>query len=130
MVNAQDPSIQFEIELPNENGFLSFVNSKITVNENGTVETKWYTKTANKGSHYQEQIKRAAIVNTVTTHEAACSTDTLHKEMVTRKKNTHENIERKGNNHKEKTQRRPTNHSPIPDWFELLCSKLHFFVYD
>ena len=86
MLNAQDPSIQFEIELPNEDGFLPFPNTKIKVNDNGTVETGWYTKPANKelmlnaSSHHPEQIKKAAIVNTITTYEAVCSTDTLLEE--------------------------------------------------
>ena len=45
----QDPSIQFEIELPGEDGFLPFLNTKIKVNDSGTIETGWYTKPANKG---------------------------------------------------------------------------------
>ena len=87
MLNSQDPSIQFEIELPNEDGFLPFLNTKIKVNDSGTVETGWYTKPANKGlmlnakSHHPEQIKRATmIVNTITTYEAICSNDALLKE--------------------------------------------------
>ena len=31
-------------------------------------------------SHHPEQIKRATIVNTITTYEAICSNDTLLKE--------------------------------------------------
>ena len=83
VLNAQHPSIQFEIELPDEDGFLSFLNTKIKVNNNGTVETKWYTKPANKGvilnanSHRPEQIKKAAIVNTITTYEAISWSDIL-----------------------------------------------------
>jgi hypothetical protein len=86
VLNSQDPSIQFEIELPNEDGFLPFLNTKIKVNDSGTVETGWYTKPANKGlmlnakSHHPEQIKRATIVNNITTYEALCSNDALLKE--------------------------------------------------
>ena len=43
-LNSQDPSIRFEIELPGEDGFLPFLNTKIKVNESGTVETGWHTK--------------------------------------------------------------------------------------
>ncbi len=86
MLNSQDPSIQFEIELPNKDGFLPFLNTKIKVNDSGTVETGWYTKQANKGlmlnakSHHPEQIKRATIVNTITTYKAICSNSALLKE--------------------------------------------------
>ena len=48
-LNSQDPAICFEIELPDDNGFLPFLNTKIKVNESGIVETGWYTKPANKG---------------------------------------------------------------------------------
>jgi hypothetical protein len=67
-LNSQDTSIPFEIELPGEDGFLPFLNTKVKVNESGTVETGWQTKSANKGimlnekSHHPEKIKRAAIV--------------------------------------------------------------------
>ena len=70
-LNSQDPSIRFEIELPGKDGFLPFLNTKVKVNESGTVETGWHTKSANKGimlnakSHHPEQIKRAAIGNTM-----------------------------------------------------------------
>jgi hypothetical protein len=43
------------------------------------VETGWYTKSANKGimlnakSHHPEQIKRAAIGNTIKTYTSICS---------------------------------------------------------
>ncbi len=86
VLNSQDPSIQFEIELSNEDDFLPFLNTKIKVNHSGTVETGWYTKPANKGlmlnakSHHPEQIMRATIVNTITTYEAICSNDALLKE--------------------------------------------------
>ena len=86
VLNSQDPSIQFEIQLPIEDGFLPFLNTKIKVNDSGTVETGWYTKPANKGlmlnakSHHPEQIKRATIVNSITTYEAICSNDALLKE--------------------------------------------------
>ena len=72
-LNSQDPSIRFEIELPGEDGFLPFLNTKMKVNESGIVETGWHTKSANKGimlnakSHHPEQIKRAAIGNTIKT---------------------------------------------------------------
>ena len=86
VLNCQDPSIQFEIEFPSEDGFPLFLNTKIKVNDSGTVETGWYTKPANKGlmlhakSHHPEQMKRATIVNSITTYEAICSNDTLLKE--------------------------------------------------
>ena len=85
-LNSQDPSIRFEIELPGEDGFLPFLNTKVKVNESGTVETGWHTKSANKGimlnakSHHPEQVKRAAIGNTIKTYSSICSTDALFEE--------------------------------------------------
>ncbi|XP_028394455.1 uncharacterized protein LOC114518647 [Dendronephthya gigantea] len=85
-LNGQDPSIQFEIELPGEDGFLPFLNTKIKVNTSGTIETGWHTKSANKGlmlnakSHHPEHIKRAAIGNTIKTYTSICSNDTLLQE--------------------------------------------------
>ena len=81
-LTAQDPSIQFEIELPDKDGFLPFLNTKIKVNNNGTVETEWYTKglILNANSHRPEQIKKAAIVNTITTYEAISWSDILLEE--------------------------------------------------
>ena len=85
-LNSQDPSIRFEIELPGEDGFLPFLNTKVKVNESGTVETGWHTKSANKGimlnakSHHPEQVKRAAIGNTIKTYTSICSTDALFEE--------------------------------------------------
>ena len=85
-LNSQDPSIRFEIELPGEDGFLPFLNTKVKVKESGTVEMGWHTKSANKGimlnakSHHPEQVKRAAIGNTIKTYTSICSTDALFEE--------------------------------------------------
>ena len=85
-LNSQDPAIRFEIELPDDNGFLPFLNTKIKVNESGIVETGWYTKPANKGlmlnekSHHPEHMKQASISNTINTYTTICSTDALLKE--------------------------------------------------
>jgi hypothetical protein len=85
-LNSQDPAIRFEIELPDVDGFLPFLNTKIKVNESGCVETGWYTKPANKGlmlnerSHHPEHMKKACISNTINTYTAICSSDALLEE--------------------------------------------------
>ena len=89
-LNSQEPSFRFEIELPGEDGFLPFLNTKLKVNESGTVDSGWYTKRANKGlminakSHHPEHIKTAAISNTINTYTSICSNDTLlHEAEIT-----------------------------------------------
>ena len=85
-LNSQDPAIHFEIELPNKDGFLLFLNTKIKVNESGTVETGWHTKLANKGlilnkkSNHPEHMKQACVSNTIQTYAVICLTDDLRKE--------------------------------------------------
>ncbi len=83
-LNSQDPAIHFEIELPDKDGFLPFLNTKIKVNESGIVETGWYTKSANKSltlnkkSNHPEHMKQACISNTIQTYTAICSTDMVY----------------------------------------------------
>ena len=85
-LNSQDPAIHFEIELPDKDGFLPFLNTKIKVNESGIVETGWYTKSANKGlmlnkkSNHPEHMKQACVSNTIQTYTAICSNDGLLEE--------------------------------------------------
>ena len=87
-LNCQEPSIRYEIELPGEDGFLPFLNTKVRVNDSGIVETGWYTKPANKGlmlnakSHHPEHIKHAVINNTINTYTSICSTNTLLQEAT------------------------------------------------
>ena len=57
-LNSQEPSIRYEIELPGEDGFLPFLNTKFKVNESGFVETGCYTKPANKGLMLNPQALR------------------------------------------------------------------------
>jgi DNA-binding FrmR family transcriptional regulator len=73
ILNAQDPSIKFEIELPDEEGYQPFLNTKLRVKPDGTLDTAWYTKQANKGvmihalSHHPKSMKIGAIQNTLKT---------------------------------------------------------------
>ena len=85
-LNSHDPAIQLEIELPDEDGFLPFLNTKIKVTTSGEIETAWYTKPANKGlmlnskSHHPEHIKRATIDNTIKTYTSICSNEIMLQE--------------------------------------------------
>ena len=58
----------------------------------------------NAKSHHPEQIKGAAIVNTITTYEAVCSTVPYSRKWLQERIPYIKNIEKKENNHKEKTQ--------------------------
>ena len=87
-LNSQEPSIRYEIELPGEDGFLPFLNTKVKVNESGFVETGWYTKPAIKGlmlnanSNHPDHAKRAVINNTVNTYTSICSISILLQEAA------------------------------------------------
>ena len=78
-LNSHDPLIQFEIELPEQDGFLPYLNTKIKANTSGEVERGWYTNPAKKGfmlnakSHHPEYIKRAVIDNTIKTYTSISS---------------------------------------------------------
>jgi hypothetical protein len=83
ILNAQDPSIKFEIELPDEEGYLPFLNTKLRVKPDGTLDTAWYTKQANKGitihasSHHPKSMKIGAIQDTLKTISLISSDNNL-----------------------------------------------------
>ena len=83
ILNAQHPSIKFEIELPDEEGYLPFLNTKLRVNPDGTLDTAWYTKQANKGimihalSHHPKSMKVGAIQHTLKTISLISSDNNL-----------------------------------------------------
>ena len=85
-LNSQDSSIRYEIELPGEDGFLPFLNTKVKVNYSGIVEIGWYTKPANKGlmlnakSNHPDHVKCAVINNTINTYTSICSNNALLQE--------------------------------------------------
>ena len=87
-LNSQDSSICYEIELPGEDGFLPFLNTKVKVNDSGIVEIGWYTKPAIKGlmlnakSNHPDHVKCAVINNTINTYTSICSNNVATCEQV------------------------------------------------
>ena len=85
ILNAQDPSIKFEIESgrSDEEGYLPFLNTKLRVKPDGTLDTAWYTKQANKGimihasSHHPKSMKIGVIQNTLKTISLISSDNNL-----------------------------------------------------
>ena len=54
--NYKHKTIQFEMELPDEAGFLPVLDLKIKINEWGNIERKLYLKTASKGNNSPFQL--------------------------------------------------------------------------
>ena len=87
-LNSQQPIIRYEIELPGEDGFLPFLNTKVKVNDSGFVETDWYKKPAHKvlmlnaKPHHYVLVKRAVINNTINTYTSICFNSILQQEAA------------------------------------------------
>ena len=70
-INSWHPMIKFDLETPDESGFLPILDTKVKIQEDGTLSTKIFTKTSNKGitlhhhSHHPTSIKRAIVRNEV-----------------------------------------------------------------
>ncbi len=68
-LNKQHPTIKFDMELPDTNGFLPILDIKLKLNDDGTIQYKLYTKPASKGitlhfhSHHPSTVKRATVSN-------------------------------------------------------------------
>ena len=92
-LNEQHPTIKFELELPDESGFLPILDIKITINKDGSTPKKLCIKKANKGitlhndSHHPTTTKRMMIRHELP--RANKSSDESHREgsmdMVKRK---------------------------------------------
>ena len=92
-LNEQYPTIKFELELPDESGFLPILDIKIKINKDGLTQNKLYVKKANKGitlhndSNRPATTKRMMIRNEL--QRANKSSDESHREesmdMVKRK---------------------------------------------
>ena len=73
-MNSKHPTIRFEIELPDADGFLPILDVKLKIKDDGTMERKLYTKPANKGitlhykSHHQSATKRTVADGTEESH--------------------------------------------------------------
>ncbi|XP_065180434.1 uncharacterized protein LOC135810995 [Sycon ciliatum] len=68
-LNGKHPTIKFELELPDKDGFLPILDIRLKILPNGKVTHKLYVKEANKGitlhadSHHPTAVKMAVINN-------------------------------------------------------------------
>ena len=68
-LNSKHRTIQFEVEIPNDTGFLPILDMKIKIRADGHIERKLFTKAANKGitlnygSHHPTAVKIAVADN-------------------------------------------------------------------
>ena len=68
-LNDQHPTIKFDLETPDKNGYLPILDVMIKIDEAGEISRKHYRKTANRGltlnflSHHASAIKRAIVNN-------------------------------------------------------------------
>ena len=83
-LNSKHPTIQFEMELPDTDGFLPILDIKMKICDDGRIERKFFCKAANKGltlnfhSHHPRSIKNAVAKNELQ-RAIRCSTDN-HRE--------------------------------------------------
>ena len=70
-LNSKHPTIQFEMELPDTEGFLPILDIKMKIGDDGRVERKLFCKAANKGltlnytSHHPRSTKNAIARNEI-----------------------------------------------------------------
>ena len=68
-LNSRHPTIKFELETPDEDGFLPILDLQVKIDENGETKRRLYTKPANKGitlnfeSHQPSATKQAMVSN-------------------------------------------------------------------
>ena len=68
-LNSQHATIKFELEFPDDEGFLPILDIKLRIEQDGTIQRKLYTKVTNKGtilhseSHHPTSTKGAVIRN-------------------------------------------------------------------
>ena len=68
-LNEQHPTIKFEMELPDNNGYLPILDIKLNIDQDGNIHHKLYTKPASKGitlnfhSHHPSSVKKAVVAN-------------------------------------------------------------------
>ena len=68
-LNSKHPTIKFEMELPDTDGYLPILDIKLNIDEDGNLHHKLYSKPASKGimlhfrSHHPSSVKRAVIAN-------------------------------------------------------------------
>ena len=86
-LNNQHPTIKFELELPDRDGYLPILETKINIDDHGKIQYKFFTKVASKGitlnyrSHHPRATKVAVIRNEF--HQAElCSLQTHRSEAI------------------------------------------------
>lgn len=87
-LNAVHTSIKFELELPDSQGYVPFLDLKIAIEEDGRIKHKFYMKPANKGiliyvqSNHPRRMKTSTLNNEFRRMSTACSQDTLKAEAT------------------------------------------------
>ena len=85
-MNSKHKTIKFEIELPDSDGFLPILDTRLKIKQDGTIERKLFTKSANKGitlnfdSHHSSATKSAVVHNELR-RANICST-TEHRQLA------------------------------------------------
>ena len=68
-LNTRHPTIKFDLEVPNADGFLPILDIMIKIKENGQISRRHYRKPANRGltlhfaSHHAGTVKKAVLQN-------------------------------------------------------------------
>ena len=86
-LNSKHPTIQFEMEVLDENQFLPILDISVKINDDGRVEHKLYTKPASKGItlhflSYHPQATKCAVAQYEFKRAIQCSTSEHRREAL------------------------------------------------
>ena len=127
-LNEQHPTIKFEMEVPDDNGYLAILDIKLNIDQDGNIDHTLYTKPASKGitpnfhSHHQSSEKRAAVANEFKRAQVCASAEHRAEAIqATRTKLTRNNYPSNWNiPHKRRRLKKKTTHSAAE------TNKIHF----
>ena len=83
-LNSKHPTIKFELELPDTDGYLPILDIQLKIDEHGNILHKLFTKKASKNitlhylSHHPRSVKKAVVTNELT--RATLCSSTAHRQ--------------------------------------------------
>ena len=89
-LNLLHPSIKFELQQPNQDGFLPVLDTTVRVLENGQLQHKFYVKEANRNlflhakSALPDSVKRNAVKEELQRAKSLCSEDSTRRDAEQR----------------------------------------------
>ena len=125
-LNEQHPTIKFEMELPDNNGYLPILHIKLSIDQDGNIHHNLFTKPASKGitlnfhSHHPSSVKRAVVANEFKRAQLCASAeDRAEAIQATRKKLTRNNYPSNWTNPHTRRRLKKKQHRPTTFTFNI-----------